>query len=249
MKKYFFLLSFLFFSINSFSQKYQVKSLDITDGLSSDYVLNMAMDKYGFIWVATEEGLNRFDGSRFYTYYKHNGSNSITGNELNCVLDDPKDNKMWIGTQREGLNVFDYDTDKFSSYRHDKKDRNSIVTNDITSISASADSSIWVTTYWGGIEYFDKSNQHFIHYNKKNVRGLPSNQAWSVCDAGNGLIYVGHVYDGLSVIDTHNRVAHNYKHNSADPNSISGNEIHSIFRDKNGNIWIGTNNGLDLFDA
>ena len=84
---------------------------------------------------------------------------------------------------------------------------------------------------------------------KKNVRGLPSNQAWSVCDAGNGLIYVGHVYDGLSVIDTHNRVAHNYKHNSADPNSISGNEIHSIFRDKNGNIWIGTNNGLDLFDT
>lgn len=249
MKKYLFLLLFLFLSIFAFSQKYQVKSLDITDGLSSDYVLNMAMDKYGFIWVATEEGLNRFDGSRFYTYYKHNSDNSITGNELNCVLDDPKDNKMWIGTQREGLNVFDYDTDKFSSYRHDKKDRNSIVTNDITSISASVDSSIWVTTYWGGIEYFDKSNQHFIHYNKKNVRGLPSNQAWSVCDAGNGLIYVGHVYDGLSVIDTHNRVAHNYKHNNADPNSISGNEIHCIFRDKNGNVWIGTNNGLDLFDT
>ena len=249
MKKCFFLLSFLFLSISVFAQKYQVKSLDITDGLSSDYVLNMAMDKYGFIWVATEEGLNRFDGSRFYTYYKHAGDNSITGNELNCVLDDPKDNKMWIGTQREGLNVFDYDTDKFSSYRHDKNDRNSIVTNDITSISASVDSSIWVTTYWGGIEYFDKSNQHFIHYNKKNVRGLPSNQAWSVCDVGNGLIYVGHVYDGLSVIDTHNRVAHNYKHNDADPNSISGNEIHCIFRDRNGNIWIGTNNGLDLFDT
>lgn len=68
-------------------------------------------------------------------------------------------------------------------------------------------------------------------------------------DAGNGLIYVGHVYDGLSVVDTHNRVAHNYKHNSADPNSISGNEIHCIFRDKNGNVWIGTNNGLDLFDT
>lgn len=249
MKKYFFLLSFLFLSISTYAQKYQVKSLDITDGLSSDYVLNMAVDKYGFIWVATEEGLNRFDGSRFYTYYKHANGNSITGNELNCVLDDPKDNKMWIGTQREGLNVFDYDTDKFSSFRHDKNDRNSIVTNDITSISASVDSSIWVTTYWGGIEYFDKSNQHFIHYNKKNVRGLPSDQAWSVCDVGNGLIYVGHVYDGLSVIDTHNRVARNYKHNSADPNSISGNEIHCIFKDKNGNIWIGTNNGLDLFDT
>ena len=53
MKKCFFLLLFLFLSISAFSQKYQVKSLDITDGLSSDYVLNMAMDKYGFIWVAT----------------------------------------------------------------------------------------------------------------------------------------------------------------------------------------------------
>lgn len=57
------------FWTHALAQRFMVKSLDVTNGLSSDYVMQMAMDKYGFIWVATEEGLNRFDGSRFFSYY------------------------------------------------------------------------------------------------------------------------------------------------------------------------------------
>ena len=49
-----------------------IKRLNVTSGLSSDYVLSMAQDKYGFVWLATEEGLDRFDGSSFLTYYKKN---------------------------------------------------------------------------------------------------------------------------------------------------------------------------------
>ena len=147
---------------HAFGQRFVVKSLDVTNGLSSDYVMQMAMDKYGFIWVATEEGLNRFDGSRFFSYYHKKNRNSITANELNCLLDDPQENKMWIGTQREGLNVFDYDRDEFSSYRHRADDPHSIITNDITSLSLAADKNLWLTTYWAGLEYFDRKRSSFI---------------------------------------------------------------------------------------
>ena len=78
---------------HALAQRFMVKSLDVTNGLSSDYVMQMAMDKYGFIWVATEEGLNRFDGSRFFSYYHVKDRNSITANELNCLLDDPQETK------------------------------------------------------------------------------------------------------------------------------------------------------------
>ncbi len=78
------------FLTHALAQRFMVKSLDVTNGLSSDYVMQMAMDKYGFIWVATEEGLNRFDGSRFFSYYHVKDRNSITANELNCLLDDPQ---------------------------------------------------------------------------------------------------------------------------------------------------------------
>lgn len=231
-----------------FGQRFVVKSLDVTNGLSSDYVMQMATDKYGFIWVATEEGLNRFDGSRFFSYYHEKNRNSITANELNCLLDDPQENKMWIGTQREGLNVFDYDRDEFSSYRHRADDPHSIITNDITSLSLAADKNLWLTTYWVGLEYFDRKKEKFHHFNQKTVRGLVSNQMWTAFDAGNGMVYVGHVYDGLSIIDVKNRAAYNYRHDARNPESISGNEVHCIFRSANGLIWVGTDKGLDLFD-
>ena len=233
---------------HALAQRFMVKSLDVTNGLSSDYVMQMAMDKYGFIWVATEEGLNRFDGSRFFSYYHKKNRNSITANELNCLLDDPQENKMWIGTQREGLNVFDYDRDEFSSYRHRADDPHSIITNDITSLSLAADKNLWLTTYWAGLEYFDRKKEQFHHFNQKTVRGLVSNQMWTAFDAGNGMVYVGHVYDGLSIIDVKNRAAYNYRHDAQNPESISGNEVHCIFRSANGLIWVGTDKGLDLFD-
>ena len=243
-----FTLLILCFWAHALAQRFMVKSLDVTNGLSSDYVMQMAMDKYGFIWVATEEGLNRFDGSRFFSYYHVKDRNSITANELNCLLDDPQENKMWIGTQREGLNVFDYDRDEFSCYQHRANDPHSLITNDITSLSLAKDNNLWLTTYWAGLEYFDRKRERFHHFNQKTVRGLVSNQMWTAFDAGNGMVYVGHVYDGLSVIDVKSRAAYNYRHDDRNPQSISGNEVHCVFRSANGLIWVGTNKGLDLFD-
>ena len=155
---------------------------------------------------------------------------------------------MWIGTQREGLNVFDYDRDEFSCYQHRANDPHSLITNDITSLSLAKDKNLWLTTYWAGLEYFDRKRERFHHFNQKTIRGLVSNQMWTAFDAGNGIVYVGHVYDGLSVIDVKSRAAYNYRHDDRNPQSISGNEVHCVFRSANGLIWVGTNKGLDLFD-
>lgn len=72
-----------------------VKVLGYQEGLSSSYVVGIAQDKFGFLWFATEEGLNRFDGSNFQTFYKSTG---LPGNQLNCVADDPEHSVMWIGS-------------------------------------------------------------------------------------------------------------------------------------------------------
>lgn len=67
---------------------YIVQEIGIEQGLSNNYVVNITQDKKGFLWFATEEGLNKFDGTRFTTYYKNTpskNSQSITGNELNIV--------------------------------------------------------------------------------------------------------------------------------------------------------------------
>lgn len=234
--------------IVALAQKYQVRPLDLEQGLSCNYVLSIAQDKYGFLWFATEEGLNRFDGNSFFTYYKQRDRQGISSSELNCVIDDAKEPVVWIGTKNDGLNSFNYQTEEWHSYKHDGKNPSSIATNDITHITPSANGKLWITTYWKGVELFDPETKRFVHFDKNRVKGLPDNQLWCVLDLGNGNLLVGHVKSGLSIIDTQRLTARNFKHNDQDIFSISGNEVICLYRDKKGTIWIGTNVGIDIYD-
>lgn len=234
--------------IVALAQKYQVRPLDLEQGLSCNYVVSIAQDKYGFLWFATEEGLNRFDGNSFFTYYKQRDRQGISSSELNCVIDDAKEPVVWIGTKNDGLNSFNYQTEEWHSYKHDGKNPSSIATNDITHITPSANGKLWITTYWKGVELFDPETGRFVHFGKDRVQGLPDNQLWCVLDLGNGNLLVGHVKSGLSIIDTQHLTARNFKHNAKDIYSISGNEVICLYRDKKGTIWIGTNVGIDIYD-
>ena len=101
--------------------------------------MSITQDKQGFLWFATEEGLNKFDGTRFITYYKeeHLLLSSITGNELNEVYADPVQPVIWIATQRAGLNAYNYETQSFSVYQFNPEDQQSLITNDVTHITSS----------------------------------------------------------------------------------------------------------------
>lgn len=223
-----------------------VRQLGLSHGLSNNCVNDIVQDKYGTLWFATEEGLNCFDGRRFIPYYKDDFC--ITGNELNCLLDDPVDSLLWIGTQRAGLNAYDYVNNKFITFRHDESNPNSIITDDITDIVKADKGNIWISTYWRGVEYYDKKNKTFIHYNTSTLPGLVSDKVWTILDSGDGNLYVGHVDKGLSVVSLKTRTVKNYSYSSSDSKSLPGNEVKSIFKDNNGNIWVGTNHGLALFD-
>ena len=231
------------------AQPYTIQQLGIEKGLSNNYVVSIAQDKQGFLWFATEEGLNKFDGTRFVTYYKESArKHGITGNELNCLLDDPTDSILWIGTQRAGLNAYDYIHNTFSSFRHDPEDPNSLVTDDVTNIVAASDGNLWITTYWRGVDYLDKKSGHFIHYNKETVPALVSDNVWSVADGGDDRLYIGHVYHGLSILSIKDKTIKHFMHDPHQPNSLPGNEVRCVYKDASGNIWVGTNKGLALFN-
>lgn len=231
------------------AQSYSVKKLGAMEGLSNNNVLSIAQDKQGFLWFATEEGLNKFDGVHFLSYYKDIPDKvHITGNELNCLLDDPVDSVLWIGTQRAGLNAYNYINDTFTVYRHEPENPNSLITDDVTSIRPASDGNLWITTYWNGIDYLDKQTGHFVHYNTETVPGLVSNNIWSVLDGGDGYLYVAHAFHGFSIISIKDRKAKNFRHNPNDPNSLPGDGVVCVYKDKDGNIWLGTSNGLALFN-
>ena len=233
---------------------YLIQRLGIEQGLSNNYVLSITQDKQGFLWFATEEGLNKFDGTRFITYYKEEQSSSvqsITGNELNEVYADPVQPVIWIATQRAGLNAYNYETQSFSVYQYNPEDPQSLITNDVTHITSSvqAGKGLWVCTYYRGIEYLDIATGKFTHYNKSTVPALPSEQTWTATEAEDGKLYIGHVEGGLSILSLNDKSVKHFVHDPQNPNSLPGNDVRCIYKDTNGNIWIGTSKGLALFNA
>ena len=185
-----------------------------------------------------------------FTYLKNEDltRQGITGNELNCLLDDPQDSILWIGTQRAGLNAYDYVNNTFLCYRHDGENPESLITDDVTKIVAATDGNLWITTYWRGVDYFDKKAGKFIHYNTQTVPGLASDNIWSVVDGGDGKLYMGHVHHGFSVLSLKDKKVKNFMHDPEDPVSLPGNGVTCIYKDLSGNIWLGTDRGLALFN-
>ena len=256
MKKH--IASTLFLSLLSIlqltAQSHSVKKLGIEQGLSNNYVVSITQDKQGFLWFATEEGLNKFDGTRFITYYKNDlphNNQGITGNKLNRVYADSKRPIIWIATQRDGLNAYNYDEQTFTAYQHNPENPHSLITNDVTDISPSTqnDDGLWVSTYYRGIEYLNINNGQFTHYNRSTVPSLPSNQTWTVLDGGDNNLYIGHVGSGFSIFSLKDKSVKNFQNETGNPTSLPGNDVFCIIKDANGNIWLGTNNGLALYNA
>ncbi|WP_455587125.1 hybrid sensor histidine kinase/response regulator transcription factor [Bacteroides sp.] len=237
----------VFLSLQLHSQNYYVKQLGIEQGLSNNSVVNITQDKDGFLWFATEEGLNKFDGNRFINYYKH--MNRLSGNELNCIYADPTKPVIWIATQRAGMNAYNYEKDELTVYVHENSNPNSLITNDVTHIFPAGDGNLWLSTYYRGIEYFDKQTQKFTHYNTATLPELPSDNTWTVMDDGNGQIYVGHVGQGMSIISLKNKRIRNFRHTPGDNSTIPGDHVNCIYKDNTNNIWIGTDKGAALFNA
>ena len=256
MKKH--IASILFLSLLStfqlIAQSHSIKRLGIEQGLSNNYVVSIAQDNQGFLWFATEEGLNKFDGTRFITYYKNDlsqNSQGLTGNELNRVYADNKRPVIWIATQRDGLNAFDYNKQVFTAYLHNPDNPHSLITNDVTDITPAAqnEDGLWVSTYYRGIEYLDVNSGQFTHYNKNTVPALSCEQTWTVLDGGDGNLYIGHVSGGFSILSLKDKSVKNFQNRSGDPTSLPGNDVRCLTKDTNGNIWLGTDKGLALFNA
>lgn len=230
-----------------YAQTAPIVQLGIEAGLSNDYVVDITQDKDGFLWFATEEGLNKFDGTRFISYYKH--TSSISGNELNSVYADPSEPVVWVATQRDGLNAFNYERNTLKVYLHDPESPASLATNDVTAIAAAADGNLWLSTYHRGVEYFDKKTEEFTHYNTSTLTGLICDNVWSILDDGKGSLYIGHVDRGMSVLSVKSKQVKAYRHDPDNKESLPGNDVRCIYKDRSDNIWVGTNNGLALFDT
>jgi ligand-binding sensor domain-containing protein/signal transduction histidine kinase len=137
--------------------------LTTNDGLSQGYVTAILQDRRGFMWFATRDGLNRYDGSAFVVY-KHNpnDSASLSSNFIEDLVEDDH-GYLWISTNT-GVNKFDPINERFTRYLHDPQNAHSVGGTYITRIARDRRGYLWFGTLDGGLDKFDHTTGVFTHY-------------------------------------------------------------------------------------
>ena len=129
----FFYLSFVIICITFLAactlraqRKYNFEQISVPDGLSSTSVLDIVQDKYGFLWIATSDGLDRYDGYNFKVFRNIPGDpGSLPSNYARSLMID-KNGTLWVGTGG-GLCKYDRDSETFENFLPDSTNSASMV--------------------------------------------------------------------------------------------------------------------------
>ncbi len=221
------------------------------NSLNNNLVSSIFEDK-DILWIGTKGGgLNRLDRTTSsFTNYQHNNKNpdSINNNLVMAIHPD-NNGKLWIATEGGGLNHFDPKTETFIHYKHDPNDSNSLNYDVIWDIDLDANGNVWIASIGGGLDKLDPIKQTVEHYehDKNNPNSIVTDWLSVVKVASSGIVWIGADDSGLSSFNPIKQTFTNYTPND-DPNSLSSAVISTIFEDKMGTIWIGTNDGLNKFN-
>lgn len=162
----------------------------------------------------------------------------LSQSTINAIIQD-RYGYMWFGTQ-DGLNRYDgYD---FVVYRNDKNDPTSISDNWIWTIFEDSRGDLWIGTYNGGLNKFDRQHNKFIRYqhNKLDTNSLSNNNVISIVEDKSGSLWIGTWGGGLQRFDE--------QKNTFTRLDLKTLNVRCLLKDRNGLIWIGTWNGLYTYN-
>lgn len=312
------LISFLEIAGQSIERRF--KNYTLEDGLSQSTIIDIKQDKNGYVWLATADGVNVFNGAEFEVYKKKaNDSNSLSSNFINVIQPLPN-GKIWAITQDRIINEINPETKqikrikKLTELQEDmyvvgqslmgydgniwlrtlengvfiintnaevvrkiSTDNNLVKSNIVNNMHRLGDKIYLGTSK--GLTVFSKGSNRPEHYREgDNIAAVCATQSAIYCSNFNnnllfscnpsnpnllkdsimflsaivnivaqkdGSIWAGSISSG--VFEINNKEIQHYTHSPIDRWSLIDNNIFSLYKDPNGNIWIGTNSGLSVY--
>jgi streptogramin lyase/two-component sensor histidine kinase len=208
------------------------------NGLSNNKVNAIIQDKRGFLWIGTEDGLNRYDGANFLVFRNSSGCQScISGNIVTDIAED-SDGILWIGTADGGLTKYDYrrpPVEQFRQYRHDPDDSTSIPVNIINKIRKDGNRYLWLATSGNSVVRFDKQREVF----EKVVR-TGTKTALDIVEAPDGKLWVGRQGGGILKIDKKTLALETDRRYDDLYATLPHAAVTSLYADPDSVIWFGS---------
>jgi ligand-binding sensor domain-containing protein/signal transduction histidine kinase len=172
------------------------------NGLSDNDINCFLQDRQGFMWIGTNDGLNRYDGYNFKVYKPDALSKfSLSSAQINCLYED-KNGLIWIGTANGGLNSFSPKTERFSSWLRSDTVANSISDNTVNAICADGNNNLWIATA-NGLNFFNPLTGKFkvFHHKEGDIKSIARGNIYCLYPDKENRLWIGTYGAGIDMLN------------------------------------------------
>jgi len=217
------------------------QSLNVNDGLPNNTINDFKTDQFGFLWIATNEGLCRYDSPNNFKLFD-NTKLGLSSNQIRTIhMTDG--NNIWVGSRKGGLSSYNQIDGSFASYTVDNSD---LTHNDIVCLFEDKESNLWVGTE-GGLNIYDATSDKWVSYDVEpdSEFGLQSEAILSISQDNNGWTWIGTWGGSFYLVlqdgeyDTSSLKFRKFKAS----NDLNAANVWRVFQDSNQRYWIATHNG------
>ena len=216
------------------------------NSLDQSFALSVFEDSQGILWIGTGQ-LNRLDRKTGkYTFFRPrpDDSGSIANGTVYAIAEDHA-GVLWFGTWGGGLNRFDRRTGRFKAYRHKPEESGRLSHDRVLALLVDRAGTLWAGTE-DGLNRFDPRTEHFTVY--RDTGPPPSRIDRVITEGADGSIWFGTYEWGLQRLDPRTGKMVTYRHDPHLQGTLSNNRVNALCVDRSGQLWVGTQDGLDRYD-
>lgn len=231
------------------TQPMSFRQLTVADGLSQNTVMDILQDDFGYIWLATENGLDRYDGYSVHSYQRGVVKEGDLANDYIWKIDQDEAQNLWLATEGGGVAMWDRQTDRFTHFRRNPGDSNSL-SSDRTRTLLHTERGVWVGTHNAGLNLLDPLTGQVMQFrhDPDDSASLPGDSVYALIEDSYGGLWIG-TNAGLAWLQSGSRSFVHFQHDPDNEFSLSSNEVRALHLDSHGGVWVGTlDGGLNVLD-
>ncbi len=225
------------------------RRLGTEQGLSHDTVFAVVQDRAGYVWLGTEQGLDRFDGYGARVFSHDPEAPGSLGDENVSHLLVDREGRLWAGTWGGGLDRFEPSSETFVHLRADPSRPDALHDDRVQTLLEDRHGTIWAGTFSGGLTRVEPASGRCttFRHDPGDPGSLADDRVWALVESADGAIWAG-TERGLCRLDPSSGRFSTLRAAPGDPAALPHELVRALYVDRSGQLWVGTQAGLATLD-